>query len=293
MADLDEDQWDLGGVVFGRGQPVAVEDFDPGDVGARLGDVDVAGGEGVVPGYDYHGGRTLSLTVFTDQVDAASAQTAWRSLEALWRQRDLRYTPRAVVPLRIRLADRPTVRVYGRPRRFTPTSLRSLADGSVGAVATFDAMHTNYYSDTEHTTTLTLVPDLSGGVTVPYTVPFQLSAVDTSADDTITNGGGADAWPIITFTGPITQPEIRWVGTAVSMRLATTIASGQTVTLDPRPWARSITRSDGASLAGLARGSHLEDLALPPGPTTIAFRGQDATGTATCQVSWRDAHTTP
>lgn len=291
--ELDEDQWDLGGVVIGRGRPVAVEDFSLDDIGARLGDVDVPGGDGVVFGRDYHEGRTVTMEVFTDTADASEARAAWRALEAVWRDRALRYAPREVVPLRMRLGSGDTVRVYGRPRKFTPSSLRGLEDGVAGAVTTFDTAHGGFYSDVEHTTTLTLVPDLSGGLTVPYTVPFTLAAVDNSDDGIAANQGDADTWPVITVNGPITNPEVRWVGTGVSLRLQTALSSGQSVVIDPRPWVRSIVRSDGASLAGTARGVRLEQLVLPPGPTEVALRGQDPTGTATCQVSWRDAYTTP
>ncbi|KOX10147.1 hypothetical protein [Nocardiopsis sp. NRRL B-16309] len=293
MADLAEDQWDLGGLVIGRGQAVAVDDFDLGDVGARLGDVDVAGGEGVVPGYDYHGGRTLSLTVFTDQADAATAQAAWRSLESLWRQHDLRYTPRTVVPLRIRVADRDTVRVYGRPRKFSPTGLRGLPDGAVGAIATFDAMHTNYLSDEESTVTLSLVTTGDGGITWPIASWPITWAAGGERQDAAYNAGDMDAWPLITISGPITNPQVALVGTNISIRLVDTIADGQSVTLDPRPWSRSITRSDGASLAGKARGSRLEDLRLPPGQTVIHFSGTDLTGTSSCTVRHRHAYSTP
>ncbi|WP_435110157.1 hypothetical protein [Nocardiopsis synnemataformans] len=293
MADLLEDQWEIGGLVIGRARPVMVDEFDLGDVGARLGDVENPGSDGVRPGYDYHAGRTLSLTLFTDTPDAAGAQEAWRSAESLWRQRDLRFTPQAVIPLRFRLADRDTVIVYGRPRRFTPATLRTLADGSVSAVATFDTMHADYYADTETVLSLSLISSGGGGITWPIEAWPITWAASGERQDAVANTGDMDTHPIITFHGPIANPQVTWVGTTTSLRLAATIPSGMSVTVDTRPWVTTITRNDGASLAGAARGSLLEDLRLPPGQTIIHFSGTDLTGTSSCEVRYRSAFSTP
>lgn len=182
---------------------------------------------------------------------------------------------------------------YGRPRKLTPTSLRGLADGVVAAVATFDTAHAGFYGDTEHLRTLTLLPDTSGGLTLPEVLPATLANIGNSNADQITNSGDVESWPVITFHGPIANPEITWVGTNTSIRLVATVPSDRSVTIDPRPWVRSILRSDGASLAGAKRGVRLEDLRLPPGVTEVAFRGQDATGTSSCVIRWRDGLSTP
>lgn len=293
MTDLLEDQWEMGGLVMGRARPVMVDDFDLGDVAARLGDVETAGGDGVTPGYDYHAGRTLSLTLFTDTPDAAGAQAAWRSAESLWRRRDLRYTPREVVPFRFRLADRGTVVVYGRPRKFTPASLRTLPDGAVSSVATFDTMHADYYSDTEQILSLSLISADGGGITWPIASWPIVWAAGGERQDAVNNTGDMDTHPAITIHGPITNPQVSWVGTSTSLRLADTIPSGMSVTIDPRPWVTSVLRSDGASLAGKTHGSLLEDLRLPPGQTIVHFSGTDLTGTSSCEIRYRAAHSTP
>ncbi|GAB3213327.1 hypothetical protein GCM10027294_43840 [Marinactinospora endophytica] len=291
--DLADDQWEIGGLILGRGRPLAVEDWSVGDVEARLGDVDRAGGDGREFGYDYHGGRTLTLEVFTDTTTAAASRDAAAALHRVWDAPAVRATPRAVMPLRVRLPGAPTVMtVYGRPRRLSTATLRGRPDGVADYVATFDTVDSAWYGDLR-TVTLSLLPDLSGGLTLPALLPVRLEPIGNANADLLVNEGDTVSWPMIEFTGPITNPEITWVGTDISLRLVTTIPHDRTVTIDTRPWARTILRSDGASLAGAKRGVLLEDLRLPPGRTEVAFRGQDPTGASSATIRWRDAYSTP
>src|SRR5690606_20764520 len=111
--------------------------------------------------------------------------------------------------------------------------------------------------------------------------------------DAVIVGGDTDTWPVITIRGPVAQPSIRLVGTDVAVRLDTTLAGDRSVTIDPRPWARSVLRDDGASLAGALRGSPLAALRLPPGQTVVHFGGTDLSGQSSASIRWRDAALTP
>jgi hypothetical protein len=99
--------------------------------------------------------------------------------------------------------------------------------------------------------------------------------------------GSRRAWPVITFTGPVTNPQLTYPATGQYMRLQTALPAGVTAAIDTRPWQRTILRSDGASIAGTLRGNALRDMALQPGITPVRFSGQDSTGTARCTVAWR------
>jgi hypothetical protein len=93
---------------------------------------------------------------------------------------------------------------------------------------------------------------------------------------------------VITFAGPITNPGLVYAGTPVSVGYTGVLASGDTLVIDTRPWARTALKN-GASVAGLLTGDPMIALQLQPGSTIMQFTGQDFTGTATCTVTWRSA----
>lgn len=107
------------------------------------------------------------------------------------------------------------------------------------------------------------------------------------------NRGDAPSWPVITFHGPVAQPSIELVGTGRRLSLDTTLAYDRSITIDTRPWARTILRDDGASFAGVARGASLSEFQLPVGQTVLAYRGTDLSGQSRCVIEWRNAYSTP
>lgn len=293
MPDLQERQYELGGVVFGDLTTVQCDDVDVGDVARRVGDRDSSGSDGIQFGLDYHDGRLIAFELWTDTTTAASARSAWAALRTAWDGDQVRSISRAVTPLRMHLPGADTVVVYGRPRRMTPASQRSRQDGVIDLVADFQTADRAFYGDVEQERILNLLPNLGGGLMVPFTPPAILRAVNNSDSTMITNGGDLPTWPVITFHGPIVNPSVEWVATGSRLTLQATLAYDRSVTIDTRPWARTALRDDGASLAGSLRGPRLGEFTLPVGPTQIAFRGQDPTGTSSCVVRWRDAHSTP
>jgi hypothetical protein len=133
-----------------------------------------------------------------------------------------------------------------------------------------------------------------GGIAPPVTPPVILGGTADTANAAVVAGpsgytgpGARAAWPVITITGPVTNPIIAYPAAGVSVKLQAAVPAGMTATIDTRPWQRSVTRSDGASLAGALRGNLLRDMALQPGSTAIRFSGQDPTGTARATITWR------
>jgi hypothetical protein len=147
-----------------------------------------------------------------------------------------------------------------------------------------------WYAADEQAITLGTMPDTSGGVTWPVTWPVTWAG-EVSAGDRAVNAGDCDTYPVITFRGPIATPSVSWGGRTLA--LGTTLTSLQSVTVDCRPWVQSATYGSGGSVAGLLRGDRLADMSLPPGITEIQFRGTDPTGTASCEIRWRSASTSP
>lgn len=300
MAVLEEGQFELAGIVFGADCPVEVAEFEPGVGELETADLRPPGRDGTVFGRDYRDGPVLTWELFTTATTATAGKADWEQLQAAWDSPGVRLSPREVMPLRVRIPGGQTRLIYGRPRRFEVAESRLLSRGRVQMVADFQAADTTFYDDSSNggsggarSIELTLVADSSQtGIVWPVTWPITWGAQGQRQDAAV-NTGTAPAWPVITFHGPVAQPSLEIVGTGRALRLDTTIAFDQSITVDTRPWARTITRSDGASMAGVARGAALGDFQLPVGQTTLAYRGTDLSGQSRCVIEWRDAYSTP
>ena len=100
-------------------------------------------------------------------------------------------------------------------------------------------------------------------------------------------GGDARTYPIVTFTGPVTNPSVEMGDVTIGM--LGTIAAGGSVTIDTRPWMQSVTRVGNTGGASLTRNTRMARSGLAPGAYQAVFRGVDVTGGARCQVRWRSA----
>ncbi|MFG3715806.1 hypothetical protein [Micromonospora sp. NPDC047730] len=264
---------------------------DLGDAEVRDDDEDRPREDGRAFGQDFRGGRsiTFELGVFGD--DEAEARATLAGLAQAWRGDAVRRTPGAVAELRMRHAGRERI-VYGRPRRFASNETE-IGEGVALVVADFAATDDLFYGPAEHTRDVGLVPPLGGGLTGTLAAPLTTTATsDRSAGVTV--GGALAAWPVLTIRGPVTNPVVEVVG-LWRLELRTTLAHDSTVTIDPRPWARSVLLNGGGSLAGaLTRTSpRLAAMAIPPGAYEVAFRGTDATGTSSVRFAWRETFPTP
>jgi hypothetical protein len=139
------------------------------------------------------------------------------------------------------------------------------------------------YGTTEHT--LTLTPATGGSFTVPFIVPFTLSG-GTSGEGTAANGGDLNTYPVITLSGPLTNPTIRNVTTGLSMQLQMTILTGATVVIDMQ---NKTIIQDGSinQLDKMTAGS--DWWWLQPGNNTIRLTTSTSAQTGTAVLSWHDA----
>lgn len=298
---LQESQFEIGGYRFGRDLPVEVTVFDVAGAETQVGDLDLPGQDGTVFGRDTKTGVELTFELSVNTRNPQDAKREWGELATRWDAAAVRSRPRQVVALRARTPGERTVVVYGRPRSLERTSSLALMKvGRIDGVATFQAADAYFYDDTgpdgeggPHSITLTLVASAGdGGIVWPVTWPVVWGSQGVR-QDTVVNRGDAPSWPVITFHGPVAQPSIELVGTGRRLSLDTTLAYDRSITIDTRPWARTILRDDGASFAGVARGASLAEFQLPVGQTVLAYRGTDLSGQSRCVITWRDAYTTP
>jgi len=295
---LREQQWELDGVTFGYGTGIEVREFEVGPPDIETGDLQMPGQDGTVFGRDTHSGRTLTWELFTSrQYAPGPARERWSELQSKWGNPTRRLRARTVMPLRFRLRGDRTVVVYGRPRRFEAPDAGMLRQGHVEFIADFKCADAYFYDDSgeeggSRSITLTLVASAGSGIVWPVTWPIVWGSQGVR-QDTVINRGDSPSWPVITFHGPVANPSIELVGTGRSLRLDTTLAFDRSITIDTRPWARTILRDDGASFAGVARGASLAEFMLPVGQTVLAYRGTDMSGQSRCVVSWRNAYSSP
>jgi len=286
-------QWEIAGVRFGAGTEIEATDFSLGAPERATGDVQLSRRDGTVFGRDYVAGRQMTWELDTSpNWTADAAMAAWSRLAAAWEARDLRRTPRAVMPLTMRLPESPARMVYGRPRDFDGDQLAYLADGQAGLIATFDTADKLFYSAEWRSIGLTMTTRGGGGVVIPTELPFTL-ALSGERQDAVVNDGTAASAPVITIHGPVASPAIEFVGTGLRVRLMRTLAFDESVTIDTRAWAGTARLQNGASVAGDLRGARLSDFALPPGQTVLHYSGTDLTGQSHATVEWQHAYLTP
>lgn len=279
----------LGAIVFGLGQQVAVETFDTGSADWRTQDADNPIRAGKLFGRDYLGAPTWAFDMFTDANDPESALTALSLLAKEWRGGTVPTTPGAVQALTYQVADR-VRRVYGRPRKWAAPPDTRIVTGYIPITADFQTVDPLHYDETEQAVSVGTVPTALPGFITPLVAPIVTlrGAYRTGAYATV--GGDAPTWPVITITGPITGPWVSVQGWRYELAELSLI-DNSTVVIDTRPWVLTVMRDGIASVAGYATpSSRLDRMQLNPGSSAeLLFGGVDMSGSATCTVRWRNA----
>jgi hypothetical protein len=287
----------MGTVSAGPGADWMLIDLDAGGIPDRTTqDSAVPGADGVRFGVDTVGGRTVSVTLakLGDKTDAATGLDGASEIVAAWLGNGVRSSPGAVTTMTLTRPGRQALRVYGRPRRAAP-SYGTAPFGYTPVVADFACADHRFYADTETSVTVGVVPSENTGwswsLAWPLSIPGPVARVET-----VTAGGGLPTWLVTEFTGPVVAPKVEVLDAAggVLWKAAfphVSLAAGETLTVDPRPWARTVLKADGANLAGrMTRDSApLATMLVAPGSRQVRFTGIDTTGTATCALRLRAA----
>lgn len=291
MVGLLENQGELDGYMFGQGTRITIEAVAVDAPAVAAQDTPMILADGQAFGIDALGSRTVTFTGHVLDIAGPEGVFAdYAALVAAWNNPQVRLSPRAVSVLRYRFPGLAgTVRMYGRGRAIAPT-LYNKGINLIQFTAAFATADPLFYDDDEQQVSLPLAwADPGGGASPPVAPPVMLAPVPGGQPDMAVNGGPEPTWPVITFSGPVTSPVLSYVDAALSVGLTGSLAAGEQVIVDTRPWARSVTNTAGGSYAGRLTGSRLADLALPPGATLLSFAGQDATGAASVTVAWRAA----
>jgi hypothetical protein len=238
-------------------------------------------------GSDFRGGRPITFDLGVRGSSEAEALTLAETVARAWRGDGVRGVPGRYATLSTRNAGRERL-VYGRPRRFEQNDT-DRKTGLVVIQCDFQTVDDLFYDRTDTGTSLGFVSPPSGGLMSPLVSPLTTTA-NSSTPGAIVIGGVLPVWPVITINGPIINPTVTVVN-EWSLQLLTTILVGQSITIDTRPMARTVTRTDGASFAGaLTRTSRMDQTSLPPGSYAIGLAGIDNTGLSSVQFAWRNTY---
>jgi hypothetical protein len=121
-----------------------------------------------------------------------------------------------------------------------------------------------------------------GGFHLPTVVPISSSAT-TGGSVILTNPGTADAFPIITLTGPLTDPYISLSATGEFMQLNYDILGGDVITIDMAN--HTILLNGSLSLVS-AKVSGSSWWSIPAGTTSISLSTSNTSDTGNAQVSF-------
>ncbi|MFE1289619.1 hypothetical protein [Streptomyces sp. NPDC058751] len=254
--------------------------------------------DGVRLGQDFTGGATITFEVGVDTVDdgATAAARHAANLDAVsvmqqaWDGRAVRSLMATPAVLSTTQGGRAR-RWYGRPRQCAPAASKLTKQGYTPVVANFATVHTGSFDDVEQSVRVDMAPPPHRGIKGPLKAPLAMVGEGTvRTPGEIVVGGNRPTWPVISITGPISQPVCELVG-RWKLQLDLTLKAGEKVVIDPRPWVRTALRGS-ASIAGLITRSSplLENLLIPRGRQDLVLRGTDATATAFMTVAWRDAY---
>lgn len=279
------------GVPFGIGQNVSLDDggFAPGSTDWAVQDSESSQTGTTHFGRDRLLGPTWNWQLHVDRDDDSEALTSLAELKTAWRALHIRDTPGAVIPLRYRLDGR-VRRIYGRPRRFEDTPTNTILGGHIPVSVDFKCVDGFTYDDEMQQVTLLVgseyedeTEDTGGGFVFPIFFPH-VTLPPTRTRQQLEIGGDAPAYPIVTFTGPLVNP--RLITDDWTLALDLTIADGDYVKIDTRPWVMTALLNGSASVAGsLGRRTRMSKIVFNPGRFEARFDGFSS-GTGTCSVQW-------
>jgi len=246
--------------------------------------------DGGTVGEDLHGSVTIACQLGVDGWSELETRDNWDRLRGVWSGDEIRRRTGAVAEL---TSDRGRSAI-GRPRKIAPTrSYLHETPPRMDLEAEYLAVDELWYGPWQ-SQRVGLGARGSSGIRFPIVFPM-VSTPPSQRDDLFVVGGTKPTWFVGVIEGPISSPDLR-----VDNRLrfafpGLTLAFDQSVTIDTRPWARSVLRNDGVSLAGVMdpTSTLLSQGRITPGQHLLTIRGVSATGSAHGVARWRDAFATP
>lgn len=281
---LSEGQWQIRDLIMGAGTPYNVQrPTNPFKAAARAEQSDARPwAHGGWSGAEFEEPPTVPIRVMVNQSDVPSVVDAIHDLRAAFRA-----VGDAAVEeeLRFALGGREYV-MFGRPRIVDPgTDL--LGVGKSRVRASFVALDPTIYSGIQSESTTTL-PTFSGGLTVPFTVPFTIDATKSGGSLSLTNDGNREVGLDLEIDGLVREPRVvlqRSDGVTQQVRYPADVASGRTLSIDTKAKTADL---DGAQQSGVLVWSDFTDgILLPSGTSSLEFRSARNDDPGQITARWR------
>ncbi len=126
-----------------------------------------------------------------------------------------------------------------------------------------------------------------GGFILAVDVPIVFAA-SSGSNKTLSNVGTTEAYPILTFSGPLTNPSMHNQTLGKTFAITKTLISGDTLVVDMREKTATLNGTTNA-LGDLT--SNSEWIWLVPADNTMQFATSGgSTDTGNCVVAWRDSY---
>jgi hypothetical protein len=283
---LEDGQVQIRGLLLGCGTPYEVTGFNPWDRAARtMAGEGRAWNHGAWGGAEFLDETVVPLRVYTKAASAAPAQ--WLALH-----QDLvaAFEPigDATVEVELRFAAAGSEFVmFGRPRTAqVEVDMLRVHRGRSWTSLAFAALDPRIYSGAEQVQVLGL-PQFTGGLTVPFTVPFTVSGVLVDGRADVVNAGKAPTPLHVRIDGPVNAPRFAVQhpdGSVESLRFLLDLAAGQWLTIDTG--SHLVLLNDVASRRGQTVG---EFPLLRPGTSTLRFDAAEFNDQAELTARWRHA----
>jgi hypothetical protein len=293
--ELDDFQYDIGGVLIGAGTAVNVISVEGlGRPPVRDNDVDQPSSDGQFAGPDYWAARQI-------QVDAAiktpgnpgACHDMVAALQAVTDAASVRLVGGQGLPLRIKRPGRPVKQITVRARKLDLDDSR-IIHGYAPIDLEMLAHDPTFYADDVTTTEIPLGWLTGGGFAAPVVAPIFVQNGTTAADRPgwVTNQGDADAWPVIRITGPAANVSVIHAASGRTLALPTlNLDAGRWVEIDTRPGYRTVTWDNGGNASTyLSPSSRVDLFSIPPGTSEMRWTAFDSTNTARLRLTWRDAY---
>ncbi|WP_405999401.1 hypothetical protein [Streptomyces sp. NBC_00829] len=294
MAELDEWQIELAGVLLGPGTDILVGEVEGlGAPDLRSQDVENPVDDGAFAGVDLYGPRTIRIEAgIRTPANPARALDLLAQLQRTANDPTVRKSPGADAALRLRWPGRTTRRLYGRLRRVEATSTTSTLHGWIPLDVEFAALDPRFHADDASTVTLALSADGLGGFRAPLIAPLTTGvAIPDERRGWAANEGDLPAWPSLRITGPCTNPRIRHVESGRVIELVASLKAGEYADIETRPGTRWALKNGTGNLApALSPASRLDTFTIPPGTSELWWTARDYTNTTRLAVTWRAAY---
>jgi phage-related protein len=117
-------------------------------------------------------------------------------------------------------------------------------------------------------------------------LPLRLASSTVFADVTIDNSGDVETWPEWIISGPCDSVVLNNITTGETTNLEVSLQAGETITIDTKPFKKSIVKSDGTNMFyTMTDDSSL--WALQEGNNSIQIQMSNATSDSSIQLTYR------